>query len=493
MMNLKRLGSGVRLLTAILALVSGSARAEILHFREGGKVTLPIARDGEHVVLDTPMGRLRFPESDFARIEPGESYAEDWKVRRALASTQGPGQRLAAALWALSHGLVADAETLIRESSSAFLDHAELNRFRRCLERLDREPSEPDLKPLLAALPAGMKVTAGPHVLLVHRDTEAAAEERMGFLETILKAYYLDFTALGFDLPAPSRKLVSVVFSNEAEYLAHLRREGASGFLNTRGYYHPTSTVVFAYDCRGDDLRVRSASAIADRREEIRRLSDRVAKLAPTARMKLGMAGQPARPMGRKDAETFIAGLRRQVDRQEMLLELTRREIDLGVAAHETIHQLVAITRLAPTNDRFPNWLHEGLAMQYESIRGGRWAGLSHPSGLRLGEFRKVSPPPRLEKALATTSLGQGYNRDGYATAWSLVYYLRQERTPAFVAILDTLRAPSLEAEPGASLLIDALKSATHTELADEEARWHQALRSLHASRPEPNNADHPD
>ena len=81
--------------------------------------------------------------------------------------------------------------------------------------------------------------------------------------------------------------------------------------------------------------------------------------------------------MGRTEAKGVIARLEGQITCETMLLDLDRRSIDLGTAAHEMIHQLAVESGLVPRHDAFPHWLHEGLAAQFEVIRGGRWSGIS--------------------------------------------------------------------------------------------------------------------
>src|SRR5262249_36185174 len=83
--------------------------------------------------------------------------------------------------------------------------------------------------------------------------------------------------------------------------------------------------------------------------------------------------------------------------------------------------------RLAPQHDDLPLWLHEGLATQFEVIRGGRWAGFGRAHDLRLPDWRRIDPRPRLVPLLRDAGFGHGYQRDAYAAAWALVYYLRKE------------------------------------------------------------------
>ena len=46
--------------------------------------------------------------------------------------------------------------------------------------------------------------------------------------------------------------------------------------------------------------------------------------------------------MGRAEAKAFLARIDDEIACETMLLELDRRSIDLGTAAHEMIHQLAS-------------------------------------------------------------------------------------------------------------------------------------------------------
>ena len=443
--------------TFLLAIfIASPTRADVLRFQEGGEVSLPITQEKTDVVLDTPMGLVRFPRSDFREIGPGSDPKREWPERWRNAKEQGSAEQYDAAMGALDQGLVTEAEQALRESHQRFPNHEPTRRLVESLKRLDQELPDPDLAAIRRGLPNTMKTARGPHVVVIHADTEEAGTERVAHLEQIIKAYYLYFGSIGFDLAAPKQKLASIWFPRHDDYLAFLRDEGATAFLNTRGYHYPARGCVVAYDCRDDPPRRTAREAIAKRRSEIDALKTRVAAMPKGARIRIAMEGAPTKTLGRKDAEEAAALLSRQVDRQDMMLELSRREIDLGVAAHETIHQLVVVSRLGKRADRFPNWLNEGLAIQFETIRGGRWAGLADPSPLRLRDYRLLANPPSLENTLSDVSQGKGYDRDSYAKAWALTYHLRRNRPAMFVALLDALRiqdesqgAPGAEAAVG--------------------------------------------
>ncbi len=116
------------------------------------------------------------------------------------------------------------------------------------------------------------------------------------------------------------------------------------------------------------------------------------------------------------------------------------------------IHQLAATTGLVSRHDGFPYWLNEGLAAQFEVIRGGRWAGISRAHDLRLPDWRKVAEPLALDRLVRDAGFGHGYSRDLYAQAWALVYYLRTQHPQQFLKFLDLLRSPTEDPDSRSNL-----------------------------------------
>ncbi len=455
--------------------------ADHLHFSEGGGVRLPSSIDGADVVLDTPMGLLRFPRGDFSSIDSTPEPAREWPKRRGDAIKQGAPSRLASALWALDHGLVAEAQIAIREAHAADPSHPETSRLVRILDRLEAPCPDPELATLLRSAPRGHRIARGPHILLIHQMTDAKAAERVQFLERIVAAFALSFGSLGIELPPPRFKLPSICFSRNADYLAFLHDAGADAFGSTRGYHHPARGLVASYDCRDDATQRTAREDVEARREELARFGRSLEAVAPGARVRMSVSGEPSRTVSRDEARTWLGSLGRRLDRREMLLELNRREIDLGVAAHETVHQLVASSRLAPRFDAFPVWLQEGLAMQFETMRGGRWAGLAEPSPFRLRDYRSLSSPPLLAPLLSDAGLGRGYDRDAYARSWSFVYFLRSDRPATWISLLDALRAPTPDGDSAGSRSSHALLPTDRESGSDLEAAWHRVIDALPA------------
>jgi hypothetical protein len=457
---------------AVVALPA-TARAELVYFARGGQAQLPAEIQGDSVRLETPDGPVAFLARDFRKIVPGYWPGVEWASRRSKAIEGNAEARYAAAWWALENGLTPEAVAMVREAASTDPKHPPVARMLAALKVLETPAADPDLDPLLRALGSSARIARGPHVVLVHQHSDADAAERIDLLERVVTSYYLMFASQGVELAVPGRRMASAWFADRADYLAFLRDEQGAAFATTRGYFHPTLKVVFAYDARSDESQKAARQSIALRRGELRRLADAVESAPPRSRVRLALPGEAVRVASRASASQLVQDWSRELDRKLLLLEMDRRAIDLGTAAHEMIHQVVAESRLIARHDDFPLWLHEGLAAQFEVVRGGRWAGIGRAHDLRLPDWRSAPEPARLAPLVQDIGFGRGYQRTLYAQAWALVYFLRKEHPDSFLTFLDLLRSPDPADRPRRERYLAAFHDAFGDDLRSLETAWH--------------------
>jgi Protein of unknown function (DUF1570) len=428
----------------VVALVAGGhAFAELVYFTRGGQSQLSATIEGESVRLETPGGPKTFPKGDFAAIVPGHRPLDEWVIRRDSARKDGSAlARFAAAWWALENGLTDEAISSLEELRPAATSLAPANRAISAIDRLALPCPDSDLDALKTRLkPLRFREVRGPHAILLHQHSEAEALERLDVIERVVKTFHIAFAAQGVELPPPGRQLVSVYFANRRHYVEALHHLDAAAFAETQGYYHPILHAVFAFDTRSTEDQQAGRRAIANRK----------------------LVG---------DAPSELA-------RRTLLLDLDWRSTDLGILAHETVHQLTIASGLAPRFDDFPTWLHEGLAAQFEVVRGGRWAGFGRLNDRRLPDWRSIQPAPRLTPLLRDAGFGRGYRRDLYAQSWALVYFLKKAHPREFLAFLDLLRTPTAEAIVRPDRAYEAFRAAFGLELSGLEAEWHRFLADL--------------
>lgn len=495
-----------------LTIIGTSASADLIYFRGGGEAQLPARDDEGRVVLDLPEGKLVLLREDIAKRVPGFWPPEEWDGRRRQARDQGFAARYAAVWWAIENGLTLEVADELRALHAIDPRHDPTGRMTGVLQRLDRDCPDPDFAAFRAALGIEARIARGPHVLLLHQHTEVEAAERVAVLERVVSGFHLLFAAEGVELRVPRRRLVSAWFADRKDYLAFLHRQGADAFATTSGYYHPTWDAVVACDARSGEKQRAERARLAARGAELRQLATQIEQMPARGRLRMKLGDEPARGISRAEGRAIHARLERELAYRTALLDLDWRSSDLGLAAHEMVHQLAADSGLSASHDGFPHWLHEGLAAQFELIRGGRWAGISRVNDMRLPDWRRARPVPGLERLVRDVGFDRGYNRDLYAQAWALVYFLRNRHPREFLTFLDLLRNPSVTpdapnadggepagADPGLSVrgerTLAAFRRAFGEDLGAFERDWHTFMNGIrtpledHAPKPRANRA----
>ncbi len=458
--------------------IQGLGRADLLYFEKGGEIQAPAKVDGDRVEITFLDAVRDFHRADFRKLVAGFSPEAEWPDRRARAQSEGAAGRYEAIWWGLENGLSLEIAPEIRALHEAEPSHAPAARMAAVLQRLAEPCRDPDLTGFRKALGVSMEVARGPHVVLLHRQADVEAARRVALLERVITSFYLDFSGRGIELRVPTDRLIFAWYSEQSDYLAFLRAQNAGAFSTTNGYYHPTWTAVVAYDSRRSPRQEQGREAAEARREELRRFRQALDRLPAGAKLRVVLTGEPPRTLARAEGRALADRLDREVQRGELLLEAERLAIDDGTAAHEMVHLLAAGSGLQSRHDDFPIWFQEGLAAQFEVVRGGRWAGISRAHDLRLRDWRSIEPAPALEPLLRDRGFGHGYQRDAYAQTWALVYFLRLERSSQYLRFVDTLRSrdASLGDLSRDDRTVAAFRRAFGEDLAATERDWHSFL-----------------
>ncbi|WZO97374.1 DUF1570 domain-containing protein [Isosphaeraceae bacterium EP7] len=453
-------------------------RGDLLYFKGGGRAQVAARVEGDSVIVDAPMGKLAFLRSDFLKLVPGFDPRGAWPARREAVRDAPAEAQFREAWWALENGLPREAVALLRDLHVGHPDHQPTARMIAAYDRLCVPIEDPDLSSLTPALAQVGRPHRTAHLLLYHEGPPEEVAERAEMLEDVVSAYQLILTGWGLDLKPPAHRLPSIYLKSRANYLELLGQQGSAAFATTRGYYHPTLRVVFAYDTRGDEAQARSRSRIAAVQRQVDGFETMLSRVPESGRVLIEATGADgSRRVTKAEAGRVLDDKVRDLRRLRMLADLDWRAIDLGIAAHETIHQLAVETGLVRRFDDLPTWLHEGLAAQFEVVRGGRWAGFRRAHDLRLPDARKLSPPPPLEPLVRGRGFGPGYDRDRYAAAWSLVDFLANEAPVGFVSFLEILRtSPPKLADDRGDRAWNAFKLSLTAPTSDLQRDWHRHL-----------------
>ena len=421
-------------LTALASVSSPIASGDLLYFKAGGRIQAPATIEEGHVRVQTPVGTYQFLETDFSKIVAGHDPEREWPNRRQAALVGDAGARLSAAWWALENGLIPECVAMLREARRITPSDIEAARLGGLVDRLDRPCPDRDTRSLRSALVVACREARSAHVLLLHQHDPTEAKSRIDVLENVVIAFYLWFGFHGVELPTPGEKLLAVYLRDREPYAAFLETQNARAFRSTFGYYHPTYQAVVAYDLRPSPSSARSVQQ------------------RPTE----GDSG-----------------------RLRLLRECEVRAFDIGTAAHEMIHLAVSVSGLDRDPRRLPLWFHEGLATQFEVVRGGRWAGISRAHDLRLPDWRAIPTPPPLIPLLRDVGFGRGYDRGLYAESWALVDFLRKTRPKAVLNFIDMLRNPDNREVGNVDRAVDRFRQAFGDDLPSLEAEWHRFTTAL--------------
>jgi Protein of unknown function (DUF1570) len=459
------------------------ARAELIYFKKGVELQAPARLAGSRVIIELPGGDVEFLREDIRLLVPGFWPAREWETRQEQVRTAGFESRYAAVWWAIENGLTAEVIPELRALHRFDPSHAASSRMLAVLDCLARDCSDGDFSAFQKVLGVETKVARGTHILLLHQHPEAEARERIALLERVITGYYLLMAEQGIELKVPQHRLVSAWFANHKDYLAFLHSQGADAFATTRGYFHPTWNAVVAYDARSSEKQLTARDVLRERRDDVVRFGALVERAPARGRLRVKLGEQPVQFVGRNQAKTLLARLDREITCETMMLDLEQRAIDLGTAAHEMIHQLAMNSGLIARQGVFPYWLHEGFAAQFEVIRGGTWAGISRAHDLRLLDWRRLEASPKLERLVRDGGFGRGYQRDLYAQAWALVYYLRTQHAQGFLTFIDLLRSPgrgdSTQVQSTSDSVFEAFERAFGPDLDALERDWLRFMETV--------------
>lgn len=331
------------------------------------------------------------------------------QFRKELSAAKEVEQTLAAARWALKHGLIDEFYSTLEQVMAQEPNHAigkQVFERRASLQEEAREDAEA-LDALVQRLDHEMKVKRSLHFVLLYDTEDERADERLRLLESVYERFLLYFWSFGIDLPKPSERLRVVLFDQEDDFKAFSTSVSPT-LTSVAGFWEPTTNVSVFY-AHGRDGKYDALL------QEFETLKDEAA-----AANRRGFRG--------------AAILARLANTLRILLEVFRENIDIEVVSHEATHQMAGNTGLFPREVRTPQWVHEGLATFFESPKDGAWSGIGTVNDQRLAWYHLLAGHDRFstisfvvgDEVFDLAATGAAIH-SAYGQSWALTHYLMNE------------------------------------------------------------------
>jgi hypothetical protein len=212
---------------------------------------------------------------------------------------------------------------------------------------------------------------------------------------------------LGLDAAPPRHRMAVLYFDDWREYETRARAAGIANAAIAPGYFDERSRrcVMGEYS---------NSPPVLARRREIEASRRRIERQAAE--------GDDVREASRR------------ILIREAQIKVGEENIHRTVFRHELAHQVLAEYGLERGTPRLRTWLHEGLAMQFETddMPNGfrRLDYLQAPRGSRSVPMREVVADARV------LAPDHDDSAQAYASAWALVYFLCETRPRALGAFL---------------------------------------------------------
>jgi hypothetical protein len=292
---------------------------------------------------------------------------------------------------------------------------------------------------VLTELPNGFRTEISDHFIVAYNTERAYAKYISGLYERLLRGYTNYWKSKHkWKLSEPAQPLVVILFSDQEEYAAFVRRD-----LGTEppgvAYYGILTNRVVMYDL--------------------------TSSLAPS-------------------------GFSAQDDRQiSEILSAPGALAMIMTIVHEGTHQLMFNTGMQRRLAATPLWLNEGLAMFFEtpdlSANSG-WRAIGQINPVRLVAFRAwlnsgQRPPQSLAEMVGNDAVFQAPDQllNRYAEAWSFNFFLLNKHSKAYVQYLKFISEKEPLWEDDAATRIEDFERFFPQGLAEMEREFLEYIRRL--------------
>ncbi len=413
--------------------------------------------------------------------------------------------------WTLQHGLVdkfpsvMDELVKIDKSNPAAVAYLKVKAD---LERPTR--NEPWVATLRRSLLDRFKMTETPHYLLVHNaahETAVEVKTHSEHLENSFRGYYYWFALKGIALPVPQNRLGVVLTSNESVF-EQLHKILTPGPVVVDGFFARREGLTVMHSQRQDDM----YQALSKYWENWKGKGfQRTELLAGNGKW----SGAPP-SIKAEQTQGWVKTMEAQM--LALMLKALEQEAELATVSHEASRQLLFASGLLPRNVAVPEWILFGMGSFFETPLQSPWPTIGAPNPYYLPRWRELKSKDPNKGGLEKTSLetlrkvvtdgyfrnlppdGKGESeehllhehalRKGRTVAWSLTYFLAQQKLDGLRRYFAELSKLPRDIELDDTVLLDCFARAfgcmdTNNKVNDAELKklaneWYGYWQTVH-------------
>lgn len=454
-------------------LVGGAPRADEVTYAVP-MTAIELTFEGTVQVLPGPIVAVKHGRFGSVNFLPGEvAYVRKPSVRaeletklRTAKALKNPNSLIAAGRDALKAG----RPELFRESLAALVEIAPgdptATRMTAFLEAYDTAPAwdadafaratlGPDGTPAAIARKRCVLyvIDSAPNV-----ESRKLAQRRLLTMERVSETFFFLLALDEADVKLPSRPLVGIWCAQASDFEKLRERLGPS-VAETTGFFAPDPGLSVFYD-QSTSSRFAPLLALAD-------------------------ALRQERDEARRKNSPHLQDIVRRSEAVGLVAKAAQERSDVETVAHESVHQLLALSGIFPTGADPPRSLHEGLATYFEGSGADGWAGpgvllkerharlvdlLKSPDACSLVEIVSQSPGPDRPKLDLL---------DSYAYCWGAAHFLAEHHPAAFYSFCREVGEESEGAKLPPQRIADLLTAAIGKDAAALDVEWRAHVAAL--------------
>jgi hypothetical protein len=298
----------------------------------------------------------------------------------------------------------------------------------------------------------GFRLSRTAHFVLAYDVPRPKLTHLLGRLEATYNKVRQFCRTAKIPLRVPPSKLEIIFVDRWSTYVRFARRTGIDP-AGTYGFYDQLSNRTVFYNVEHDPQMKRLREQVERSKGNLDHVQKQLASLPPNVdRVELRYPDGRAALLSPAAAQHDLLVSRQELSHTERKMSEYSERLNQSVIQHEAAHHVLFAGRALVPLASNPQWLVEGLAMQFESPPTSSGHSTDSVSEYRLEEYRQAHKEVRL---LPLPDVLWGPEKIGgsarnratyYAQAWALVYYLKKkqpERLAAYVRAL-AIRRPDV-------------------------------------------------